>query len=427
MFEAQSVLTKKHKPGAKYLKQGKALPILTAEQLLSGTQHQHYLQQLAQLVGDTNESFNHNYLSLINGFSEYVQLLPYKNGAYLGSLLNISLSRALAVVSELRQRQKNKTPRVAASRSENNVDPLLCYAMFSAALLLDCAKTVLGQIVVLSDEQGHYVQHWNPYQLPMTETLAKTYRIYPVNVEYGAVEYELTVLLARQLMPQSGFDWLTSDHELFIEWLRALANQLHFDGKVIDILSLIKEIEEKQNSELDHLPPQSNFEEVDVKGLEDGEAFYNWLKNALDKGELKVNSADAHIHRVGEGVFLEYPGLVKEFTKVYGKETPMGRVFTQFGNLFGIAKLSGQDFSHSQYFSEYPEVKAQKQTSFSGGAFSAKHNATKHGIVISDARLIFNKELPTVTDKMRPLQNPKSVSYSMSQRQTFNAPGARRK
>ena len=36
-----------------------------------------------------------------------------------------------------------------------------------------------------------------------------------------------------------------------------------------------------------------------------GEAFYQWLMNNLENNHLKINTSDASVHMVPQGVFVE--------------------------------------------------------------------------------------------------------------------------
>ena len=373
------------KPGAKYYKNGYALPVFIAADLLQSRQHQAWFEQVKQLVDLPDELFNRYYLPLIDGFAEYVQLLPSKTGAYLGSLLNISLSRSLAALVELQKQTKAKSSRLQQAK----MDPQVAYAVFSAALLHGIAAAVVNQVVTLCDSEGYFLANWDPYQGTMASQGAKTYKLYPIEGVYGSIEYDLTVLLARQLMPKEGFIWICSDTDLLIDWLNALANQLEFAGKIISVLSLIKEFEKKQGHEFDNLLPKDDFEQIETPNVEHGEAFYRWLKNEIANGNLKFNSADAFIHRFEKGVFLEYPGLVKEFNKVYGKNVPMNIVFVQFGNLFGIVRQSGQDFAFAHFLGGSNNASGN----FLGGPYSSKQDALHKGILVN-THLIFDKAPP---------------------------------
>ncbi len=66
----------------------------------------------------------------------------------------------------------------------------------------------------------------------MAEQGIEYYKIYPYNTTaYDSLNHEAAALLARQMMPQEGFLWLSSDLELFIDWLGALRGERGSEGR----------------------------------------------------------------------------------------------------------------------------------------------------------------------------------------------------
>lgn len=380
--------------------EGQVLPILPAEKLLASHQHQAMLMHMQSLSRLNPEQFEYHYLDLIHRFANMVQLLPIREGAYLGSLLNMSLSRALNALLELDNlANANQCDFLETAIVSNQA--LLYFAVFSSALLLDLFRVISQQRVILCDQEGYYVADWNPLLGSMdAHSNATSYRLYPISGVYSRVEYSLLLLLLENVLNIDSYAWLSSHSDVFVDWLHALLNELHIDGKIVEILKIIKLLQDRESAFLDQLPP-ADIDAEDPAATKDAVDFTKWLRESIQQGTLDVNNARAGVFRVKEGVFLDFSVLGTEFVKVFGKEMPMFTVFQQFGNLFGITKKSGHDFAFDQFFSTHMDLQpAQKH----GRSFSLakKQNHVKDGVLLKDPYLVFkNGQLPTVDQKLQ--------------------------
>ncbi len=387
-------------------KAGHRLPVLSAAELLANKKRRFILEQVLQLSHLENEHYQATYAELINSFAEYVQIVPMHMAAHLGSLLNEGLGMGFASL-HLHMYQSD-----AQSIKKTAPDPLLCFAIFSAGLLLHVARMAANQRIMLTTEDGSYLKTWNPTAGPLKE-FGQYYKLRFVNDAYAGVHYALGVLLARQIMPPVAFEWLASDEQLFSEWLNALRGTTKLDGRVAAALDAAKEHHEFLGQLLYDLAlDQAEVEQVNCPETEYGEAFYQWLINNVETNKLKINTSDAELHIVPQGVFIEAK-IFKQFTDIYGaSEISPNLVMVQFGNLIGITKKSGQDTVYSQYFSDYPETRGATNTSGSPlSAFSsatARSNQTRMGFVIRDNRLVFRQSAPpTMTSYMKPMDGEK--------------------
>jgi len=135
-----------------------------------------------------------------------------------------------------------------------------------------------------------------------------------------------------------------------------------------------------------------------------GDAFFAWLKEGLANGTVKVNTADAHVHVTTEGVFIEKAGAFKQYVELYNVPVNMFSVFQQFGNLFGLTKLSGADYRIEQLFSDRPDSMHQKSRFVS--PLSSKSHSMREGAMVP-ASLVFTKTtVPPATTHLKSL--PKS-------------------
>ena len=141
--------------------------------------------------------------------------------------------------------------------------------------------------------------------------------------------------------------------------------------------------------------------------VQHGETFYTWLKKGLANNEIKVNTADAGVHIVKEGVFLEKK-IFKQFVEIYNAPVNMNIVFTQFGNLLGIAKKDGTDYVNDQYFSEYPQARDEAKSGFAS-PIDNRQKSLRTGMLLADPSMVFvNAQIPAVSPMLKAMQ-PKSA------------------
>jgi hypothetical protein len=298
---------------------GQVIPVLSGSNLLDSSQHQNLIQELATLCGLDDNQFKFLYRSAINQYAEFVQLLPEEPNTPFGGLLNMGLARA-----------------ALAMRQFENPDPLTLYAVFTATLFYDVARAVSQQRIIICDEQGKYQQEWYPYAGSMVEYGAEHYKIYPFNTnEYAALNNESAAILARQLMPRDGFVWLSSHLELFIDWLEAIRGEQRQEGRRIgravslirqeDLLALARDLQQGQSD----LPQ--------VKDLNLLDQFYLWLQEGIADGSIQINTKEANVHYLEEGVVYLNNEVFKRFHETVKIPESNQNLIREFNEQFGIA------------------------------------------------------------------------------------------
>lgn len=356
--------------------EGYLLPVLTGDELLFSSRHKGLLRQFRDLAELSTEDFDHSYGEVIRNFMEFVQVLPHKTNGIMGSLLNYGLARASVVFQKYCHLKKGQTT------------PLLKFAVFSAALLKDVGRVISNQRVVLTNEEGDYNRDWNPCSGTMLGQ-SEYYKLYPISANYFRIETEVTPLLARQLIPNDIFLWLSSDVAVFADWLAALLGEEGVGSKEITwILAIIKRD--------DILAVLNTLETVPVEmnqpvATEHGEAFYRWLKAGIESGEIAVNTDDAAVHVVPEGVLIEKK-LFKQFADLLKLPVNFVVVYNQVGNLMGITKKGGNDFLHAAYFS--PGESSTSFSTFSGTMAQKTRSGPREGMVADREMIFINKEVP---------------------------------
>lgn len=382
-------------------KSGHLLPVLRAGELLGNPRLQSLIEDVQKLCKLPNDYFESLYETAIHNFAEFVQILPMKVNRPLSGLLNQSLARANLVLKNFILEQGK------------NIDPLWNYAVFTAALFSDVSKVIINQKIIIVDKEGNFIDDWRPFEGSMV-SLGKYYKIYPIANVFERLRHTITPLLARQLLPELGFLWLTSDPKVFADWMDALRGDDDRGGKVSRALALIRREDEIA---LFESIPRIDVEQLESEATVHGEAFLNWLKNAIANNDIKINSSDAHVHVVEPGVLFLEKKIFKQFSDLYNVPVSMHAVFTQFGNMFGIEKKGGGDYVFDQYFSPANESQSTQTVSF-----TTQTNRFRDGLVLSDPNIVFvSKQVPSVSPLMKELQGQKETHRlpSVSNRDQF--------
>ncbi|MDF1796803.1 MAG: DNA-binding domain-containing protein [Coxiellaceae bacterium] len=371
-------------------KLGHSIKVVDIDHLLGSRHHQKILTQVKELSLLEGDHFRLVYDKLIRDFAAYVQVLPATMRGGLSGLLNESLFSAYYNLKAL------------VAEKGDSADALLRYAVFSGGLLRRVSHIVERFRVVITDDKGHYVKEWNAFDSDMLTQGAQYYKLFPMGPLLTTNHTILMGMIIRLLMPKEGFEWIANDTELFHEWLNAMETEDHLQGRVGSALAYI--LREDNEFLIDALP-DVEVEQIETPDTIHGESLYLWIKRNIEEQNFKINTADALLHIVNNGLFIEYPGLVREFvTKVYAVPVNFNVVFQQFGNLFGLTMLSGDDFRNRQFFSDYPGT---KQLGGGGGIMSRPASTTRQGVVIPNAARNFymKGEMPNVSKHLKAADN----------------------
>jgi hypothetical protein len=313
---------------------GQLLPVWPSSKLLASTRQHLLLDEIQQLSALPEEHFKALYRPAINQYAEFVQVLPTEPRGALGGLLNLGLVRATLA---LRQFAND-----AGSRFD--ADPLINYAIFTAGLFFDAAKMISQQQISICDSEGNYLQEWYPYLGSMVDQRLEYYKIYPYETTiYQGLNHDAAALLARQMMPSEGFAWLSSDLEIFIDWLASLRGE-HGEGgrrisralallKLEDILELMRSL------------TQISIDLIDPKELQLDDQFYIWLREGLANGSIAINTAEASVHMLDNGLLYLNNELFKRFLEARKISGDAHALAGRFNERFGIVSQPIQEKS----------------------------------------------------------------------------------
>lgn len=318
-------------------RQGAILPILTANDLLGSIRYQGLVKQLEMTVKIPDGDFSRYYLPTINCLAEFVQLIPSQRKGPLGGLLGEGLSRAILAVHYYMD-----------DRPDEDISPLQFFAVTTAALFVDIGNLVCNQMVTLVTETGDFIREWDPFSGAMSLNDAGHYRMFERYSSYQRLQGSINVMLARQLLTEDAFLWISSDISIFAEWLdvlsgysrrygslgRALSN-IRYD----DLLDIIDALGQRTE---DQLVAEANIH---------GEDFFNWLKDGIENNTIKVNDKDALVHKVDEGLLIE-KALFKQYLESSSLVLNSHALLVEFATFMGYTVEGRMDLANKQYVSK---------------------------------------------------------------------------
>jgi hypothetical protein len=390
IFDGKARLKRRNELKVQKAKSGHSIKVVDVDHLLSSKHHKAILAQVEKLSELEGQYYTPVYQRLIRNFAAYVQVLPATMRGGLSGLLNESLFTAYYNLKSL------------VAEKKEAADPLLRYVVFSASLLRRVAHVVERFRVIITDDKGHYRHEWRPFESSMIDQGAEYYKLFPIGPLLTTNHAVLMGMIVDQLMPDEGLDWIAADPELFHEWLNAMElEDGHLQGRVGLALAYI--LREDADFLLDALPDVL-VEQVETPDTMHGEALYAWLKRCLEDQSLAVNSADAMVHVVNSGLFIELPGVVRDFaSRIYNMPVNFNIVYRQFANLFGYVKWSATDHRFAQYFSDYPGTKS---SGAGAGIMSRPASSMRQGVVIQNAHNFYmNGEVPDVSKHLKSADN----------------------
>jgi len=214
------------------------IPILQADQLLQTEKRQQVLADLRSLLSLPDEEFNYWFQSVIDNFAEFVQNLPETERSYyagIGGMLDHALERASLSLFLCRT---YLLPEDATLASVGENEMVWVYAVFTAALLFDVGKVAINHLVTLTDESGKTIKTWLPYAGPMTQEEASHYVFGFSENHTEHMRWMITPLLARQILPAEGFNWIASDNDVLESWLALLSDEHRQVGSILTVIRL---------------------------------------------------------------------------------------------------------------------------------------------------------------------------------------------
>lgn len=330
-------------------------PIVQPTLLLASSKRQKLIGQIRQLAIAPTELFDPLYQELINNFVKFVQVIPTNTFTRLGSLMDDGLFRATFALENLRQDQSSK-----------EIDPLMAYVLFCAALLFDVGYVTENRVVAISNRSGEFIKLWHPHLGSMIPGDGY-YKIRRGGGMPPWLSRRVSTLYARQIIPPAAFNWIAKNPFALNTWIALMHDEkVEADGLKLHL--------DRASSMLDAIKLKDDYAiEIDIKGEDpsetaDGENFVEWLQRSLGDNSVSVNSVESYLHVVNDGFFMEIPGVLKDFCKQASNNPSWSIVLEQFVKLgFVVQKDATLEFEKYYYLNrDTPTAANESYPSFLG-------------------------------------------------------------
>ncbi|WP_172464980.1 TraI domain-containing protein [Legionella birminghamensis] len=275
--------------------------IITVEQILAEEKRNQLLQQITENCALEPARFDSICTTLIHNLVNHTQLLPETSNSYYsqpGGLIDHALNRTEAALNLFKQYLI-----VEENVSYSEEQKLWQYALLSAALLQGIGKLQIDLTVELFDNHGQFLKQWNP----LLENLILVGSHYSYSFQKESdIEFRkrLNLLMARLLMPSSGFAWIASNPEVLQVWLALLNEDVYSAGTLGAILIRADAIALQRyfnQQAARHYGNRGRYGRVSTFGgtpdsvsdieQQIGIEFLQWLQKSLDSGIIMINKA----------------------------------------------------------------------------------------------------------------------------------------
>lgn len=273
------------------------LPILDYNNLLKSS-HRDFIAGFEEYVVIPDGLYDSLYRDLMISFVEFVQAIPIKEESALGSIINRGLLRGKSALKHYMLDVGQGTSHQATMQ----------YAGFSAALLYDIAQVLNNKSIFLCDKKGAALNIWDPFVGSMVKQ-ANFYQIRSsVENYHGGHLQQITVMLARQLMPESGFALLVSNPKAMRLWLDLLSERREGAGGFRHILDIPKKYDGSLSLiDLEFLTQDAMYNQA--------EDFWAWLREGLQNGTIDLNKVDSNAHLTDSGLVINLANVVDDYNK----------------------------------------------------------------------------------------------------------------
>jgi hypothetical protein len=266
-------------------------PVVASTRLLTSMMRRKAIQETKEAAAIPDEYYDSLYKELINNFASFVQILPVNNEARLGSLLDEGLMRGLFALQ------------IQQKAAKGDIDPVMSYVIFSAALLFDIGCVIENRTVIISEEDGSFVKMWDPYH-DGSMVVGSYYRIRHGGGVTPWSSRRSVIALACKLMPSIGFDWIYKNPHAFNIWLALLIDDKEGAGSLRLYFERAREMLEEFKTSPDFFVPVE-IEEIEPQETENAEDFIAWLKEALENGNIPANAANGQVFNIeGDKLFF---------------------------------------------------------------------------------------------------------------------------
>lgn len=272
-FMGRSIYPVKKRTGAPI--GSRVFPVKSGRSRLRSTVFKDVEDAFRELFGWPGDLFDGCCYQLLENYAGFVQLIPEHEDLPMQSMLGNSLKRSYVVTKEFMALMQIKEGKRFLTSPRGS---RLLFAVFSASLLFRVAKIMADKQIVLCDEKGQFICQWQYFEQSMMHC-GQYFKMRYGGDMPGHVVADMTVLLAKQLMPPLGFAWLVEDKTLLGHWFKALNIHdelfgIHQMG--LDVDYLMRKSQFDFTVESDHFISDATLI---------GEQFWEWMLDQMSSIE----------------------------------------------------------------------------------------------------------------------------------------------
>lgn len=382
----------------KALAESPVTPVLTADDLLASESRQRTIKEIRDLMSLPDEEFDQWFLKAIRELAEFTQNLPETARSFyasVGGLLDHALERTSLALFLCRT---YLLPQSVSMATLDEPEMLWVYAVFTASLYLDIGKVATHHLVTMTDAEGNENKRWLPFAGSMVSQ--STHYVYGFNTQdHEHMRHLVTPLLARQLIPAQGFNWIAGNPEVLQAWLAMLADDQRQMGSLMTVIPL-----------------------ADAQILEGYFSDRKVFRHSLSPKTIAFLAQLQKMRKAQDfiGKQIDATGREQQIEKfAYVQQDPKAHT-TQPQSMFGLPTVPGQH-AHAtsaqaqQHISSYDTADAKAVTqafinwfreSVAEGKISV--NQADSNVVVTDRGVLIDKQVLQNFVEQHPTQAPKT-------------------
>ena len=316
-------LISRHLPQETRLSSG-FYPVLGASELLEP--HRELVDKIRQYCGVPETVWASTHEQLLHNFARRVQLLPASEAHHHtepGGLLRHALE---TVNRAMKIRRGYMLPNGASSECISEQQEVWNFAVLCAALLHDIGKPITAVRISLRDREGRALH----CSLACDDLPAgASYRPEFSREQQDQQHQSIPLLIAGQIIPKTALQWLSQYPDAFNLWLLTLSGRHTEAGMLGEIITRAdqyatpKPLSQNNKDQQLHAEEESGSHPSDqpaatsrrAKEKQAGQEFLQWLRQQIVDDKIGINTDNAQLHRVEEGLLMVSPAIFRRYLR----------------------------------------------------------------------------------------------------------------
>jgi len=299
-------------------------PVRSTSELLEP--HREIVDKLRQYFGVPESVWASTHEQLIRNFARRVQLLPASEADHHtepGGLLRYALE---TVNHAMKVRRGYMLPNGASTECISEQQEIWNFAVLCSVLLHDIGKSITDVAISLQDEKGSESQ----WLLACGDIPAGvSYRPEFCQERRDKSHQSVQLLVTGQIIPKTAIQWLSQYPEVFNLWLLTLSGWYAEAGILGEIITKADQYAAgkplSQNDENQRLQSEAESESQPsgqpvatsrrAKAKQTGQQFLQWLRQQIVDDTIGINTLNAPLHTVDEGLLLVSPAIFRRYLR----------------------------------------------------------------------------------------------------------------